>query len=305
MHVNQLKHFAAVVESGSYAAGAKRFYLTAPAISRSIKELEKELGVKLLERAKTGAKPTQAGMAIYEKIKRILGDIAAMKTLARSFSQNQTSKELSLAIATLPLRGTIIPNSALRKLNETCSDIEITTLKGASGECLTALWENSAQAAIVLGWVEEGELTSIELFSEKLILVASTNHPLFQEANGRKIANIYDFPVAHPSDLRYCYPRIKRILEDIGIQKLNFQELPPSKEAYFEFLEHANGMVFVSKEVFRKHRNPKIRPIDLYDKKISIPICFVYRKNNLLPEIEKVRDHLADFFPRKNSFNSR
>ena len=57
----RLKIFAAVVEYGSFTAAASSLGLTQPAVSQSIAELEKTLGVQLLDRTRGEVRLTEKG----------------------------------------------------------------------------------------------------------------------------------------------------------------------------------------------------------------------------------------------------
>ena len=59
----QIYVFTACVESGSFAKAAEKLYLSPPAVMKQINELEKKLGVTLLERTSRGVVPTAAGAA--------------------------------------------------------------------------------------------------------------------------------------------------------------------------------------------------------------------------------------------------
>jgi DNA-binding transcriptional LysR family regulator len=64
MDLDRLKCFIAVAEELSFTRAADRLYLTQPAVSRKIQQLEKELDVLLLERRTTGVQLTAAGAAL-------------------------------------------------------------------------------------------------------------------------------------------------------------------------------------------------------------------------------------------------
>src|ERR1700761_6436171 len=71
VHTRQLRYFLAVAESGSFRHAARQLYVTQPALSRSIKQLEASLGVRLFERSTRGTELTGAGFAIVEPAKRL------------------------------------------------------------------------------------------------------------------------------------------------------------------------------------------------------------------------------------------
>lgn len=66
MDVNLARTFLAVVETGSFIEAAKRVYVTQSTVSMRIKLLEQQLGKRLFERSKVGARLTPAG-ALFEK----------------------------------------------------------------------------------------------------------------------------------------------------------------------------------------------------------------------------------------------
>ena len=71
MDVNLARTFLAVVETGSFIEAAKRVYVTQSTVSMRIKVLEEQLGKRLFERSKTGAKLTPAGV-LFEKHARAI-----------------------------------------------------------------------------------------------------------------------------------------------------------------------------------------------------------------------------------------
>jgi DNA-binding transcriptional LysR family regulator len=63
----QLDYFRAVAEAGSVSRAAKDLGMTQPPVSHALAKLERELGVRLLDRTAKGVRPTQAGLYLLEK----------------------------------------------------------------------------------------------------------------------------------------------------------------------------------------------------------------------------------------------
>lgn len=76
MDLKQLQYFVVSVESGSFKKAADILYTTQPHISKSIKALETELDVQILERKARGVEVTEAGKKIYEYACNMLIDAA-------------------------------------------------------------------------------------------------------------------------------------------------------------------------------------------------------------------------------------
>jgi DNA-binding transcriptional LysR family regulator len=82
MDIHHLQHFLAVVETGSFHAAAGRLNLTQQAVSRSIKSLEAELGVRLVERRARDRRrvgPTQFGQLLLPHAKTVAKDMQALR----------------------------------------------------------------------------------------------------------------------------------------------------------------------------------------------------------------------------------
>lgn len=72
MNTLQLKYFLSAAKTLSFSVTAKEFYMTQPAISHQIQELEQELGTKLFVRNSRGVQLTKAGELFLEDAKRFL-----------------------------------------------------------------------------------------------------------------------------------------------------------------------------------------------------------------------------------------
>ena len=88
MEINQLKHFIAIVETGSFTKGADRGAVTQSTISISISKLEAEFGVQLLER-RSPVVPTEAGERLLEVGKAILQLCSTVKAELETIAKPQ------------------------------------------------------------------------------------------------------------------------------------------------------------------------------------------------------------------------
>lgn len=75
MRIKQLEYLAAVIETGSINAAAKRLYLTQPSLSSAIKDLEKEMGITILQRSNAGVRLTADGREFMNYAKQILDQV--------------------------------------------------------------------------------------------------------------------------------------------------------------------------------------------------------------------------------------
>ncbi|WP_163506141.1 LysR family transcriptional regulator [Fodinicola acaciae] len=70
-----LRYFAAVAEDGNLTRAAQRLYVSQPALTKQVRQLEALLGVTLFVRSRTGMALTEAGRALADRVPRLLSDL--------------------------------------------------------------------------------------------------------------------------------------------------------------------------------------------------------------------------------------
>lgn len=87
MNLSNFDAFLAVMQTGSISIAAEKLFLTQPAVTKRLKNLEEELGVHLFEPAGRGIQPTQAAHELLPRVKHWLLDYENIKH-ALSHAQN-------------------------------------------------------------------------------------------------------------------------------------------------------------------------------------------------------------------------
>jgi DNA-binding transcriptional LysR family regulator len=83
MNLRRLQAFSAVFESGSVTNAAQRLHMTQPAVSRLIRDLEKELGLALFERQQQRLIPSDEGRVFFREAERALAAVDQVVGIAR------------------------------------------------------------------------------------------------------------------------------------------------------------------------------------------------------------------------------
>jgi DNA-binding transcriptional LysR family regulator len=92
MTLVQLRHLIALAESGSFSRAAEATHLTQPALSRSIRALEDELGVPLFDRIGRRAELTPTGRETLERARQLILDAAEIEERAGAVAQGRLGK---------------------------------------------------------------------------------------------------------------------------------------------------------------------------------------------------------------------
>ena len=175
MELRQLRYFVAVAEERSFSRAALRLHVSQPPLSTQLKDLEAQLGVRLLERSNRGVTLTPAGQVFYEEVRGVLDRLEQARLKARHAQQGDVGS-LSIGFVSIADYG-ILPPVIKRfrsrypgvemQLHELTTDVQIREIRAAR-----------LDLGIGLGPVEEPALSFTRVTQEHLVLAAPLAHPL-------------------------------------------------------------------------------------------------------------------------------
>jgi DNA-binding transcriptional LysR family regulator len=139
LKLDHLQTFIDVIELGGFSAAAERLQLSQPAVSLQIRQLERQLGVRLIERVGKQAMPTAAGAELLEHARRINADVKAALDGMASFASGTLGR---VRIGTGATASIYLLPPILGSLRQQFPDLEITVRTGYTGEMLKWLEES-------------------------------------------------------------------------------------------------------------------------------------------------------------------
>ncbi|MGB5777013.1 MAG: LysR family transcriptional regulator, partial [Sedimenticolaceae bacterium] len=86
MEISALQAFVEVAERASFSAAAEALYLTQPAVSKRVAQLESELGTRLFDRIGRRISLTGSGAALLPRARRLINDARELKRLVVDLS---------------------------------------------------------------------------------------------------------------------------------------------------------------------------------------------------------------------------
>jgi len=160
-----LQYFIAAAEEGSFSAAARRFELSVPAVTKLVGALERELGVRLLERSTRGLALTPQGAAYREACAPLLAQLAEADRAAAGPVRART---LVVGAPALLARALLIP--ALPGYRDKHPHVQI-ELRTVDQLTVTDAEARGFDVLIALGWPGALDLVKRPLAQSRLTLV--------------------------------------------------------------------------------------------------------------------------------------
>ncbi|QEL27321.1 LysR family transcriptional regulator (plasmid) [Bosea sp. F3-2] len=170
MDIAQLKTLIHVAELGSLSRAADRLNIVQPALSRQIRQLETELGVPLFERHGRGMVITDIGREVLEHAIRILAEMDAIRTTARSTG---TSLRGTVAIGTTPTVAEIVTVPLVKRLRDAHPQLNVRLASAFSGHLLDWLQRGELELAVSYDPKPIHSLKIVPVMIEELMLVSA------------------------------------------------------------------------------------------------------------------------------------
>jgi LysR family transcriptional regulator, hca operon transcriptional activator len=176
MELRHLRYFVAVVEEGSLTTAAeRRLHTSQPSLSRQIRDLELEVGVKLLERRARGVVLTTAGKVFLDHARLALSQVEAAAEGAR---QAEQPEKPVFVIGFLAGQEVVWLPHALRIIREEAPGVEIMLSSQSSPELALALMRGKMDVAFIRRETQTVGLSFRFLTKEPLIAVLPADHRL-------------------------------------------------------------------------------------------------------------------------------
>jgi DNA-binding transcriptional LysR family regulator len=179
MEIRQLRAFAAIVETGTFTAGAERVHITQAAISMQIRQLETETGARLFIRTPRRVILTEAGETMLARARRILREHdAALAEIAELAGAEHG--RLRVGSASAMVSTDHLPQ-ILHELQETHSRAEVSVTSGTSAELVQQILAGKLDVAFVSLPVAAHGIQTEVLSRDELFAIASPRHPRAKE----------------------------------------------------------------------------------------------------------------------------
>ena len=300
MTTQQLKYVLMLAETKSFSVAAKKLYITQPALSLYIMNLEEQLGVSIFDRSSSPIKLTTVGEEYIKTAQKIL-DLEA--ELNNKISDILELKQGSLSVGVTPIRGSYLISDAISLYNKKYPGIKINIIEYEMSKLSDSLLEGSIDFFIGNSPLQNNLLTIKTIGAEHLFLAVPKNN------SNNKLLSKYQVPLHEIIENKYSVKipvdmsvfstdpfillqpnqSIHTLMLDL-CSKANFEpnivlQTNKLETAYF-LAQKGVGCTIVSDTLIR-HANLEEHPIyyALPEKSSLRNIIVVYKKNRYLSHI--------------------
>lgn len=289
MDINKILYAIEVSKAGSFSKAASRLYVSQPAISQAIIDLEKELGFKIFERTNTGCLTTPKGLEFLLKCHDI---ISSYQALEREYIGDNNVDGLSLRVSTQHYN--FVVSSFIKILNKyKDSNFKFYLKESTSLEAiehvskeysdLAFIYLNSSYEKAITSMFEEKKLVYKSLANVRPYIFLRDNHPLA----GSEMIDIKNL---------YEYPMIIYEQDETTILPEEFTSLPGHKQVIYTKDRGTTLSIIANSNAFNIGTGcidpysgfPNIKSIKLYNpEKLSMDIGYIYKSSHKLTELSK------------------
>ncbi len=201
--------FVNIVETASLTRGAEKSCLSLPAASHRLKNLEDDLGTKLLLRSAKGISLTDAGKVYLRHAKNIITQVDALTSDMQSYGRGNTG-QLRLLANTTAITEYLPP--VLGPYLQLHPDVQVDLRERMSEEIIRALHRGLVHLGIVSGDIVTEGLETLPLTTGELVVIAPARHEVarngsvsFKEILQFEFVGMQEDNAAHQFFLRVAY----------------------------------------------------------------------------------------------------
>lgn len=210
--LQQLRYLSALAETGHFRRAAEACHVTQPTLSAQLKELEKKLGVELVDRARSGVILTPTGKAVAERGRRVLRDVEEIRVIA---SLGRSMLESTIRIGVVQSLGSYFLPLIVPYLHKNYPKLGLYMREGLPAMLLRWLEEGTLDLLFFPLPVKQADFESLSLFREPIEVVVPHDHRLAQEEAIRP-ALLKGETVLSLEPGHRLYEQVRAVCEEVG-----------------------------------------------------------------------------------------
>jgi len=195
MTLVQLRHLVSLAQSGSFTRSAEALFLTQPALSRSIRALEDELGQPLFDRVGRRSVLTPFGIEALQRARQLVFDADELAGSGREMRAGR-SGNVRIGLGSGP--GAMLMTPLLKTMAKSHPTIHIEVARGATDTLIRRLRERELDALVVdaRSLMPAPDLRVAHVVEMRGAFMVREGHPLTRWTGVLRFDALRQFPIA-------------------------------------------------------------------------------------------------------------
>jgi DNA-binding transcriptional LysR family regulator len=293
----KLEIFATVVQAGSFSAAATRLYMTQPAVSQHIQDLEASLGTPLFIRGRRGVTMTSAGETLYDYTQRILHLVAEAESKVTRV-ENLDSGQIMIG-ATPGVSVYLLPDW-IHSFRERYPGLNVALQTDVTTRTAINILENRLDIGFVEGELEKIQrkgLGHLELRPVHLLVVVSKDHPWY-ERTSVTVDDLHEqnFITRQPGSRTRVW--LDGLLADHSVQPHIVGEFDNQEAIKQAVMSNMGVTILPDYAVIRESQAGLLKTLSVEDVQLERYLKLIWNKNApFTPVTRALLAHLKNVFP--------
>lgn len=260
MEMQQVRYFLALSRTLNFTRAAEECHVSQPALTRSIRQLEDELGGTLIRRERGHSHLTDLGRRMLPTLQQCYDSAVAAKAMAKAVRERDVA---SIRIAVANCVNMALLAHSIAELARSCPTVEVKIRRGTASAVFHALREGEVDIAVA-GPLDSWErLNAWPLFRERVLVAVSVDHRL----GGRTRSEVAIADLADEVVLRRADCDIRETLSGTpGASNPAIEHEVETDHDLLALLAENVGVAFLSATA---SRTEKVRLLELADVELS------------------------------------
>jgi LysR family transcriptional regulator, transcriptional activator of the cysJI operon len=271
----RLKVFYAVATRLNFTKAAEELFITQPAVTKHIHELEEHFNVRLFERRGNKTFLTEEGKTLLVHVNKLQQAYTEMELDMNSFT-NKQSGQLRLGASTTIAQYVISP--LLAAFHQKYKDIHIHLIHGNTEQIELALQQKEIDLGMIEGHSKNRDIKYIPFLKDELVLVTNYNSALAKKAS-ISLDELKKIPLLLRENGSGSLEVIVHALKEKGIKlsQLNIEMQLGTTEGIISYLKHSNCVAFLSiHSILMELYQKTLRIIDVKGLSVERPFYFIH-----------------------------
>lgn len=285
--IRHLEYFSEVARQLSFTKAALTLHVSQPSLSKTIKSVEKELGVTLFYRSSKQLELTDAGKAVLVNTKIVL---ESFKNLTSELTDILELKKGEIRIGIPPIIGAAFFSKLISQFKKVYPTVEIILTEVGTKQIKQEVEEGSVDIGLICNLPNQSDsFEIINLLIDPLMLIVHRENPIAS----KKIAYFSDLENESFILYRKDFSLHDRIMEEClknGFYP-NVVCESSQKDFIIEMVEAKLGVALLPCKICHEIRNEGIKTLPLDKSNLKLELGMIWKKNKYLPFV--VREFIS------------